>query len=79
MSKFKRRSQPIDVKAAAAVLMSTHLLGVAERLCQRIIIMDRGRICSDLAGDALETLLAEGPGALEALYLDVVTDPDVEA
>ncbi len=64
--------------SGAAVLMSTHLLGVAERLCHRIIIMDQGRICADLDAAALDELLSDGAGALEALYLDVVSDPDAE-
>lgn len=71
-----------DVLAAAAargvsVLMSTHLLGVAERLCQRILIMDEGKIKTDLAGDALAELLSKGPGAIEDLYLSVVTSDEV--
>ncbi|MEM9489582.1 MAG: ABC transporter ATP-binding protein, partial [Myxococcota bacterium] len=40
-----------------AVLMSTHLLGVAERLAQRILIMDRGKLRVDLSGDELDQLL----------------------
>ncbi len=56
-----------------AVLMSTHLLGVAERLCHRIIIMDRGQIKVDVRGDELSELLDRGAGALEALYLETVT------
>ena len=59
----------------AAVLMSTHLLGVAERLCHRIAVMDQGRLKVDVGGGELETLLARGPGALEELYLaQVVTE-----
>lgn len=58
----------------AAILMSTHLLGVAERLCQRILIMDRGKVQVDLEGAELETLLARGAGAVEALYLEHVVD-----
>lgn len=53
----------------AAVLMSTHLLGVAERLCHRILIMDQGKIRTDLSGSELEAVLAGGPGAIEELYL----------
>ena len=59
--------------AGAAVLMSTHLLGVAERLCDRIIIMDQGKVCADQTGSELAELLAAGPGALEELYLSLVT------
>jgi ABC-type multidrug transport system ATPase subunit len=58
----------------AAVLLSTHLLGVAERLCHRIAIMDRGRLAVDLAGDELERVVAGGAGAVEELYLATVTD-----
>lgn len=61
-------------RAGAAILMSTHLLGVAERLCQRILIMDRGRIQADVGGDALHELLAAGAGAVEELYLSKVAE-----
>ncbi len=57
-----------------AVLMSTHLLGVAERLCDRIAIMDQGALRTDVSGDALSELLAKGPGALEELYLAHVAE-----
>ena len=54
--------------------MSTHLLGVAERLCQRVVIMDRGKIVADRAGAELDALVAQGPGALEELYVSLVAD-----
>lgn len=58
----------------AAVFMSTHLLGVAERLCQRILIMDRGKVQADVRGAELEELLARGAGAVEELYLSKVSE-----
>lgn len=64
------------VKAAArgvAILMSTHLLGVAERLSHRIMIMDEGKLKADVADSELDALLARGPGAIEELYLSLVT------
>jgi ABC-2 type transport system ATP-binding protein len=57
----------------AAVLLSTHLLGVAERLCTRIVIVDRGKLVEDLAGEALEALISKGAGAVEELYLQKVS------
>jgi ABC-2 type transport system ATP-binding protein len=63
----------------AAVLMSTHLLGVAERLCHRIMIMDQGKLKADVSGAELEQLLAGGQGAVEELYLSLVADTGVRA
>jgi ABC-2 type transport system ATP-binding protein len=62
-------------EAGAAILMSTHLLGVAERLCHRIVIMDAGKIVADISGAELAALLNQGPGALEELYLERVAAP----
>lgn len=63
-------------EAGAAILMSTHLLGIAERLCQRILIMDQGVLKADVSGAELETLLAKGAGAVEELYLSLVSEPE---
>ncbi len=60
--------------AGAAVVLSTHLLGVAERLCRRIAIMDRGALVVDMSGRELEALIARGAGAIEDLYLANVSD-----
>ncbi|MCB9563059.1 MAG: ABC transporter ATP-binding protein [Kofleriaceae bacterium] len=60
-----------------AVLMSTHLLGVAERLCHRIAIMDKGKLVLDLADGALDEVLAGGAGAIEELYLSKVADGEL--
>ncbi len=57
-----------------AILMSTHLLGVAERLCSRILIMDSGELKADVSGAELDSLLARGAGAVEDLYLTLVAD-----
>lgn len=61
-------------RRGAAVLMSTHLLGGAERMCQRVIIMDQGKIVADRTGEELAKLVAGGAGALEELYVSVVAD-----
>jgi ABC-2 type transport system ATP-binding protein len=58
----------------AAILMSTHLLGVAERLCDRILVMDQGKLVADHRGDAVRDLLAQGPAALEDLYVSLIAD-----
>ena len=58
----------------AAILMSTHLLGVAERMCDRILIMDKGALVADRRGEELRALLASGPAAVEELYVSLIAD-----
>lgn len=60
--------------AGAAILMSTHLLGVAERLCDRVIVMDKGKLVHDSRGSEIKELLARGPAALEELYVSLIAD-----
>ena len=64
-------------KEGIAVLMSTHLLGVAERLCHRILIMDQGTLKTDVSGTELDALLDQGPGAVESLYLSMVAESEL--
>jgi ABC-2 type transport system ATP-binding protein len=73
-----RRAREVLTATAASgacVLMSTHLLAVAERLCTRLLVLDGGKLVADFRGEALETLLAAGPGALEEKYLALVAEP----
>jgi ABC-2 type transport system ATP-binding protein len=58
----------------AGILMSTHLLGVAERMCDRIIVMDKGKLVADKRGDDVKTLLASGPNAVEEFYVSLIAD-----
>src|SRR5439155_2903383 len=44
----------------AAILMSTHLLGVAERMCDRIVLLDKGKLVADQRGSALQALMQRG-------------------
>ena len=75
------RSARAALRAAAdrgaAVLMSTHLLGVAERMCDRILVMDHGKLVADRHGDELRALLAGGPTAVEELYVSLIKDEGV--
>jgi ABC-2 type transport system ATP-binding protein len=72
------RSARATLRAAAdrgcAILMSTHLLGVAERLCDRILIMDKGKLVADRRGRELAELLGSGPTAIEELYVSLIAD-----
>jgi ABC-2 type transport system ATP-binding protein len=72
------RSARATLRAAAdrgaAILMSTHLLGVAERMCDRILIMDKGKLVADRRGGELRALLDKGPSAVEDLYVALIAD-----
>lgn len=57
----------------AAILMSTHLLGAAERLCTRLLFLDGGELKRDVGKAELDALLTQGgAGAIETLYLSLV-------
>jgi ABC-2 type transport system ATP-binding protein len=72
------RSARATLRAAAdrgaAILMSTHLLGVAERMCDRILVMDKGKLVADQRGAELQSLLQSGPSAVEDFYVSLIAD-----
>jgi ABC-2 type transport system ATP-binding protein len=72
------RSARATLRAAAdrgaAILMSTHLLGVAERMCDRILLMDKGKLIADQRGAELAALIQGGPSAVEDFYVSRIAD-----
>jgi len=55
-----------------AILISTHMLDTAERLCDRVIIMNRGRLVAEGTVPELHTLLSSGVEAsLEDMFLQL--------
>ena len=46
------------------VLLSTHILPEVEQVCERVFIIDRGRIVADGTPDALRTKLVGNPSLL---------------
>ncbi|HEX3761577.1 MAG TPA: ABC transporter ATP-binding protein [Kofleriaceae bacterium] len=72
------RSARATLRAAAdrgaAILMSTHLLGVAERMCDRILLMDKGKLIADKRGGELAALIQGGPSAVEDFYVSLIAD-----
>ena len=73
-SRAARSTLRAAADAGAGILMSTHLLGVAERMCDRILVMNKGKLVADKRGDELATLLANGPSAVEEFYVSLIAD-----
>jgi ABC-2 type transport system ATP-binding protein len=62
-----------QARAGCAVLMSTHLLAIAEQLADRIGIVDRGRMLAEGTLDELRGQL-DDRGPLEDLFLKLTGD-----
>ncbi|NCC36102.1 MAG: ABC transporter ATP-binding protein, partial [Chloroflexia bacterium] len=63
-----------DVAAqGTAVFMSTHILEIAERMCDRVFIINKGAI---IASGTLAQLRAGGDASLEDIFLSLTGDPD---
>lgn len=58
-------------KLGVAIFMSTHILHVAEELCDRIAIIKEGEIISDLTIEELQDSKNKYDGKLENLFLDL--------
>ena len=55
--------------AGKTVFFSTHVLEVAEKLCDRVAIIDKGKLV--LCGDTEEIVSAKGDKSLEELFPSV--------
>ncbi|HXL04654.1 MAG TPA: ABC transporter ATP-binding protein [Bacillota bacterium] len=58
-----------------AVFFSTHILEVAERLCDRVGIIDKGKLIACGSMDELRTLSNEAEESLETIFLEL-TEPE---
>jgi ABC-2 type transport system ATP-binding protein len=60
-----------------AILMSTHILEIAERMCDRIGIINKGSMIAEGTMDALRQK-AKGQQSLEDIFLDLTGGPDMQ-
>ncbi|MEK6234194.1 MAG: ABC transporter ATP-binding protein, partial [Planctomycetales bacterium] len=59
-----------------AILYSSHILDVVERVCSRVIVLNQGEIVAD---DATETLLASAPGGkLEDVFRSLTSGDETQ-
>ena len=61
----------------ATILMSTHILEIAEQLCDRIGIIKDGKMIAEGSMDELR-LQAKGEKSLEEIFLDLTGGPDMQ-
>src|SRR5512133_1024072 len=55
----------------AAIMLSTHILEIAERMCDRIGIIDKGQLIAVGTMDELRTLDKTGQASLEDIFLSL--------
>lgn len=56
------------------VLFSTHILEIAERICHRVGILDRGHLVGEGTLDGLRSSSARGDRTLEGIFLNLTSD-----
>ena len=59
------------VRNGAAVILTTHILEVAERMADRIGIIQRGRLIAEGALDELRARAGERDATLEDVFLEL--------
>lgn len=76
--------EEVNAEHGATIVLTTHDLAEAERLCGRITILDRGRVVAEDSPDGLKRLVAEVHGQEPTLHAVFMTytgrslDDDVE-
>ncbi|MGB9681640.1 MAG: ABC transporter ATP-binding protein [bacterium] len=71
---LKRYSQD-----GSTIFMTTHILEIAEKMCDRIGIINQGRLIAEGALEELRRLSAEGHFSLEDVFLELTGGEDVSS
>jgi ABC-2 type transport system ATP-binding protein len=66
-------------RAGATIIMTTHILEVAERVADRIGIIARGRMIAEGTLDELRASIGAGAATLETVFLDLTSEARREA
>ncbi len=67
------------VAAGATVILTTHILEVAERMAERIGVIASGRLIAEGTLDELSALAGEGSSSLEEIFLSLVAEQSAAA
>ena len=76
MSFLLKEEMKNRAREGATVFFSTHVLEVAERLCDRVGIINRGRLI--LEGSPEELVSRRGDASLEELFLELTESGSTE-
>jgi ABC-2 type transport system ATP-binding protein len=64
------------VRDGATIIMTTHILEVAERMAERIGVIDGGRLIAEGTLAELQALVGRDGTSLEEIFLNLVAAPD---
>ena len=70
-SKILKELINFHAKKGGAVIFSTHIMEVAEKLCTRVGIINKGRIVGEGTVEELRKLVKSAEGSLEDIFLKV--------
>jgi len=70
-SKILKELISFHVKKGGAVIFSTHIMEVAEKLCTKVAIINNGKIVSEGTVEELRNLVKSAEGSLEDIFLKV--------
>lgn len=70
-SKILKELISFHAKKGGAVIFSTHIMEVAEKLCNKVAIINRGKIVGEGTVDDLRKLVRSAGGSLEDIFLKV--------
>jgi ABC-2 type transport system ATP-binding protein len=70
-SKILKELITYHAKKGGAVIFSTHIMEVAEKLCTRVGIINKGRLVGEGTVDDLRKLVRSAEGSLEDIFLKV--------
>jgi ABC-2 type transport system ATP-binding protein len=67
------------VREGCTVIMTTHILEVAERMAERIGVIAAGQLIAEGTLEELRQRAGKGHSSLEEIFLDLVNAPEIAA
>ena len=74
--KIRTKLEAIETDNGNAVFFSSHILEIVQNMCDRVIIIDRGRILADAPVTELREM--QGDRSLEDIFLELTGGKDVD-